>query len=731
MTGELANITCTFAFPTFHNAENQWCCYKYRDRETDKEFVAIGINLPKVRDLPVQLVGHWATNKKTGKKQFEVQYVEQARLTTKSEVIAYFVSLKCGIGKAKAAAIYRKFGDRTWDVLDREPEELKKVSGISEKVYNRMIEAVKASNVSRELLRLFARAGITVSGNTLHSIIEKLGQSAADSIRANPYIAYGIDGFAFDKCEAIAACLHLPADSDFRIKAFAKKVLIDAGFSGHVCLPKDIYLAEVQKQSGCTREKCAAAINELYAARKLRGGNGHLYLPAEFVQEETICRCISELLISGTGPVTGVEPIIDRYEREQHIKLAQSQREAVVKAFSSQVSIITGGPGVGKTTVTKAILYVHKAVYGESSDPRLLAPTGKAARRMSEATCYPAATIHSAVGWRGDDVDIPCDDATLVGNLIMVDEASMMDQKICSILLERIQVGARVIFIGDIDQLPSVGSGNVLHDLIASGVIPTTRLTVIFRQAGDNPIVYNCHRINEGKTDLIYGKTFKFLETQSEGEAFVTACRMYVKCVRAYGVENVILLNPQRNNTDLSVDNFNVELQKVLNPPDPAKLEMKVGRFVFRAGDRVMELKNTPEAKNGDVGTIRDITRKPDPDDPTEWIYTAHLEFNGDGKILDYDSNDLRHITHAWCTTVHKVQGSEYPTVIEVVSKAHPSLLKKRLVYTGISRAKVNVAIVGERDALEIAVNAGAETDEQRYTLLTERLQTAAAKRSL
>ena len=185
MTGELTNITCTFAFPTYHNAENQWCCYKYRDRETDKEFVAIGINLPKVRNLPVQLVGHWAMNKKTGKKQFEVEYAEQARITSKSEVIAYFVSLKCGIGKAKAAAIYRKFGDKTWDILDRNPEELKKVPGISDKVYNRLLDAVKASNISRELLRLFAKAGITVSGNTLHALVEKLGHT--------DFYSYGID----------------------------------------------------------------------------------------------------------------------------------------------------------------------------------------------------------------------------------------------------------------------------------------------------------------------------------------------------------------------------------------------------------------------------------------------------------------------------------------------------------------------------------------------------------
>ena len=722
MTGTENSVTivCVFTHKVFENPDSAWFVCKYRDSETDKEFTATGTQLPTAKDLPVKLTGMWTTNKKTGKKQLTVTYVEIAKPTSRREVIAYFVSLKCGIGKGKATLIYSRFGDKTWDVLDNHPEELKKISGISEKTYKRLLDAIVASNASRKLLGMFSKASVSVSGNTLRRIIDTLGDDAVQILTQNPYKAYGIEGFSFDKCDALAVSLSIPQDAPCRMQAFVRKVLNDATVSGHVCLPKQLLLDELIKQSSCSKERCIDAINNAFREKQIRNVNGCIYLPDKCACEESIAENLSNLMASGNGAVTGLDAIIDDYEAA-HFKLADSQRDAIKMVFANQVSIITGGPGTGKTTVTNAVLYVHQEVYGEDSSPLLLAPTGKAARRMSEATGYPASTIHSAVGWRGDDADVECDDTPLMGNLILVDESSMMDQKICSILLERIELGARVVFIGDIDQLPSVGCGYVLHDMIASGVIPVTRLTVIYRQSGTNPIVANAHAINEGKTDLIESKTFRFIETSSDGDAFLEACKLYLRCVKAYGDESVVLLNPQRNNTDLSVDNFNRKLQDLLNPLKPDSLTITVNKTVFRAGDKVMELKNTAEAKNGDVGYIREIRRTPDPDDPTEWAYFAEIEFNGDGHYLEYTPDDLRHVSLAWCTTVHKAQGAEYPTVIQIISKSHSSLLKRNLVYTGITRARTNVALIGERDALDIAVKNNAL--EERHTQLTQRLR--------
>lgn len=317
----------------------------------------------------------------------------------------------------------------------------------------------------------------------------------------------------------------------------------------------------------------------------------------------------------------------------------------------------------------------------------------------------------------------------LDGNLIIIDEVSMMDQAIASILFERIKSGIRVVLVGDIDQLPSVGCGNVLADLISSGVVPTTRLTVIFRQAGENPIVKNAHAINSGDANLSFSKSFKFVQCSNEQEVFEAACKMYVKCVKAYGDDKVVLLNPQRNNTFVSVDRFNNELQSRINSLVPGKMEIKVGKTVFRERDKVMELKNTEIGpKNGDVGYIKEITRRKDLDDPDIFIYYANIEWNGDENWIEYSQDDLRHVTLAYCTTVHKSQGSEFPSVIEVVSKAHSSMLKRNLIYTGITRAKVNVCLVGELDALQMAVSNN--TQEVRHTLLASRLQTALKKQS-
>ncbi len=724
-------ITAVFAFDVFANADKTYCVYKFRDCDTDKEFTAVGPNLPDQKNLRVDLYGNWTNSKKTGKKQFEVSYTEIARPTQRREIIAYLVSLKCGVGRARAQAIYMRFGERTWDVIDNEPEQIKKIPGISEKIYKRMLKAIADDNISRVLLAKLAKAGVTVNGNSLHKLIDKLGKDAVQLLSENPYRAYGMEGFSFDKCDALALSLGIAKDDPRRLRAMVKRVLNMAAINGHVCLPKILLLQLMIKWSGCGRDECAAAINSAFADNEIRSANGHIYSAERYEVEASIANSVIRLLGTKAATVANIDSLIGKYE-ETHFKLADSQRDAIKMVFSSQMSIITGGPGTGKTTVTNAVLWVHRTVFGEKSEPLLLAPTGKAARRMSEATNYPAATIHSAVGWRGDDEAVPCGKDELQGNLVLVDEASMMDQKIASILLERIQSGAKVVLIGDVDQLPSVGCGNVLRDMIESHVVPTTRLTVIYRQAGNNPIVTNAHRINSGNADIIEAKSFKFIETYSEGETFEQAIRMYIRCVRAYGDDKVILLNPQRHNTDLSVDNFNAKLQAIMNPPAEDKPEIKVGKYAFRVGDKVMELKNTQNAKNGDVGRIRAIARTPDPDDPSEWECQAMIEFEGDeGNYLAYSQDDLRHVTHAWCMTVHKVQGSEYPTVIEVVSKAHPSMLKKNLIYTGITRARSNVALIGERDALRLAVSEENAKADLRYTLLAKRLRSEWAKKTL
>ena len=716
-------IKAVFVYSVWETEDRDFCVCQYLESDTGKRFVGIGKQLPNIKNLPMNLVGDWEISKKTGRQQFRVQYSEKAAPDSRAEVVAYLTSLKCGVGLIKAQKIYDKFGDKSWEILDNRPYDLVTKCGFSKPAVDKIVEALNKDNLKRNLIKLFSEAGITVSGSTAHEIVKKYGDDTLIAVRCNPFDLCSLHGFDFSKADILAEHLGYPKNDQRRITAATYEMLERAANSGHVCVPHDILIPEVVKFTGCGEEEVKAAVRGAIRAKTLRGTNGSIYTAERYNQEVSIAVELKRLLSATSRPIEQIDAFIDDYERA-NFKLADSQREAVRNVFRHNVSIITGGPGVGKTTVVKAVLAVHQGVFGASSDPILLAPTGKAARRMSEATGFPAQTIHSAIGWMGDDLPCNCDEP-LNGNLILVDEVSMMDQSIASYLFKSIKTGSKVVLIGDIDQLPSVGCGNVLHDMIDSQKVPTTRLTVIFRQSGENPIVANSHAINEGKVDLQFGNDFRFYQAKNEDEIFRAACKAYEKKVKEVGMEKVILLNPQRRNTSVSVEAFNKELQERLNPPSENKKEVMVGKRIFRVGDKVIELKNTECAKNGDTGYITDIVKRADdPESKIGFNFYCVIEWNGGngqgGTTVEYNMDDMKHVDLAYCMTVHKSQGSEYDTVIEIVSKAHRSMLKRNLVYTGITRAKKQVILIGELDALEMSIKN--DRAEDRFTNLAARI---------
>lgn len=721
MTGEENNPLeaheGTFQSTIFEAPDRSFCIYRYL-RPDGSQFVAVGTELPNRKQLPVLLYGTWEISKRTGGKQLKVAYTEIAPVRDKDQIISYLCSLKCGIGKIKALAIWNKYGKSCWDVLDNQPERLLADRLISQKIFEKLRDTQKTAAIHRNLLKLFSTAGIPIGGDLVHRLIEKLGDSADEIIKENPFAVISRDGLSFEKADALASFLGFASNDPRRMAAVIGKVLDDAAVSGHVCVPKEMLLDMVRSYTGCPMDECVKAINTACREKKAVYSAGFIYTKRRFDEEVSIADNIQRLISACADPVRGLDAFISDYERK-NFSLAESQREAILRVFESGVSVITGGPGTGKSTVTNAILYVHKQVFGESSEPILLAPTGKAARRLGEASGCDAQTIHSAVGWRGDEVEAePC---SLHGNLFIIDESSMMDQFVCDILLEAIPSGARVVFVGDCDQLPSVGCGNVLADFIASEVIPTTRLHVIFRQAEDNPIIENARRMNEGNSNLIYTDTFRFYEAHSSDELFESACDFYSRCVEAYGITNVMLLNPQRNHSELTVDRFNAALQERINPASPDKNEIQIGRQVFREGDRVMELRNTEFSKNGDTGVIHKIEKRESNTDPPEFYSVAIVEFNDDGVLLDYNADELKHLTLAYANTVHKAQGEEFQTVILVVTKAHYAMLRRNLVYTAVTRAKQHVVIMGQLDALDTAIKNNKA--DVRYTLLCARLR--------
>lgn len=709
---------------TLYDADD-YVVAKYTNQEDNKTIVACGQSLPQTKDVTIVLNGIWE-NSKHGKR-FNVAFFSSELPTSEKGIISYLSSLKARTGAKKARDIYSMFGEDTWNVIMHRPEELLKVKGITPFILNKLKEKVKDTNLLCDLMALF-KGVIEISTQKAKNIENTLGGDALHIIKSDPYRLCEVRDFGFPSVDKLAIHLGIDPSNPSRLAASIEYLFHEAASFGHTCVPKT---EMVEKMTWLLNEglnpkvvkeaQCLDSLEDAWRQGKVKKTGKMLYSDFRYNQEVAIANKIAALMSENTKITEGIDVFINQYEQDNSIQLAESQKNAIKEVFRHQVNIITGGPGTGKTTIIKAVLFVHKMVFGTSSNPMLLAPTGRAARRMTEATGFEAATIHSAIGYRGQSEDKELEGEMLETNLLIVDEVSMMNQFTAYSLMNRIPGNAKVIFVGDPEQLPSVGCGNILHEMIRSTVVPTTRLDVIFRQAQDNPIVWNSQAIKSGDVCLRETSTFKVVEKTSAGEIFIEACSLYVKSAKAYGLDNVVLLNPYRDKSDLNVDTFNRNLQHLLNPKRDDELTVKVRNTEYRRGDKVMQRKNTDSAKNGDIGYIKEIIRKIDPDDTTQFIVVAHIEFNNDGNILTYDAKDIsEQLDLAYCNTVHKSQGSEYETVIMVVSNMHEMALRRNVIYTGITRAQKNVAIVGERAALNSAIENN--TTNERYTLLADRL---------
>lgn len=718
---ELTTIVATFEYSVYWNKENAYCVSKFRECDTKRCITATGTNLPTTKDVPVVLTGTWETWEKAGKKQFRVSHFELQRANDANGIVAYLQALKVGVGRYKAKAVYDHFQSDTWNVLDNTPERLREVKGFGDKLVQKIITAMKEQGQMKSVLKLFSDAGVEITPAKATNYIKYFKTDAISHIKKNPYLILNVDPGGFTAADRIASYLGLDTNSPQRIMAGAFVVFTREARSGNVCVEKDRYMNELLRFLGCDRAIAEAVVNKLCATNRIRKFENMLYSRTKYEEELQIALNLRRLMTTKSKQYD-IEPYIAEYEAE-NFTLADSQREAVRNLFRYQVSIITGGPGTGKTTVIKACLHAFEKALGDNAYPVLLAPTGRAARRMSEATGHPAATIHSVVGI-AETEDGFFDDSPLPGTLFIVDEASMMDQYVANVMLNRIPVNAKVVFVGDPNQLPSVGCGNVLNDMIQSEAIPTTRLSVIYRQAHENPIVKNAYAINNGDTDLLYTDDFCFIETETVRETFKTALGTYIRAVKEYGMDNVVLLNPYRNKSQLTVVLFNQQLQKYLNPVKEGEYVMKAHGIDFRKGDRVMQTRNTEGPKNGDIGYIKSIDRRYDKDNPREWEYTAKIVFNGDDGIeTEYTVEQMADVDLAYCSTVHKSQGEEYREVIMVVSEEHPAMMQRNLIYTGITRAKQKVVLIGQRSALNKAI--ANDRAVKRVTMLADRLSSA------
>ena len=645
-----------------------------------------------------------------------------------------------GIGEKLAARIVRAFGDQTLRIMQEEPERLKEIRGISERMAREIGAQIETQSEMREAMMFLQEYGISLAVGI--RIYKEYGEKMYSILKENPYrLAEDIDGIGFRTADEIASRIGIRADAAFRIRSAILYVLTQTAQEGSVYLPEEELVRRTAELLELPPETVHAEIGNLAADRKIilnRGEEGslHIYHSYYYYLESETARMLCDLNIVCAKDDGRIEKRIRSLTENSPITLEEEQLMAIRSAAKYGITVITGGPGTGKTTVVNEILRYFESI---GSDVLLAAPTGRAARRMTETTGYEASTIHrlleiGAIG-SGDDEGYQFARNALnplEADVIMIDEMSMVDISLMHALLKAVTPGTRLVLVGDVDQLPSVGPGRVLRDVIDAGVFPTVMLTRIFRQAETSDIVVNAHRINQGQAPVLDNKSkdFFFLQRE-EANRIISNMITLIKDKLPPYVEaspaDIQVLTPMRKGM-LGVERLNRILQEYLNPPSPEKPEKAFGENLFRVGDKVMQIKNDYQLDwevrgrygipvfrgtgvfNGDTGTVTEI-------DQTSNTLTVTFD---EGRTAEYTAEQMSELELAYAVTIHKSQGSEYPAVLLPLLGGPKMLLTRNLLYTAVTRARKCVVILGKQDVVaDMAANL---TEQIRYTSLKERI---------
>lgn len=691
-------------------------CEKIKDSagNTVTQVKAVGYCLPTAEKLRYELQGHWSKNPKHGV-QFEVETYDEVVVPTREGIIAYLSSGQIkGVGPKMAERIFDAFGLHALDVLDKEPERLLSISGISETKLKKICDSYLANRGARDVVAFLSPHGITP--NRAVKLYKEYGDKAMDIVKNHPYQLCEIAGIGFKTADRIAMNMGFDQLSTERVDEGILYTLTDAEGKGHLCMEKREFIKACLKildTPMLTEDMVANRAARLIYSGKLVSYQGYVYRSKTAYAESNLAELLSRQIRSVKNQSYGdMDAQLDSEELRLNLKFAPEQRDAVKMALTQGLSVITGGPGTGKTLIQRAILDIYRR-NNPGKTICCCAPTGRAARRMEQSTGFEASTAHRALGLlAGEDGDYGEPEA-LDADLILVDEVSMLDIYLAGHLFSAVKWKAQIVFIGDADQLPSVGPGAVLSEMIASGRIPVVRLDKVFRQNDGSRIAVNAKLIRHGNLSLEYGPDFRFVDSANLTDSANRIVELYMQEIAKYGVDNVALLTPYRQKTETGVNALNDLLREMVNPPDSFKAEAVCGKRKFRTGDKVMQVKNFEDVNNGDIGYIRSIFKFGDET-------TVRVDF-GDGRTKEYDSSQLDMLDLGYASTIHKSQGSEYKSVIINLQCAHSIMLTRPLVYTAITRGKEKVTIVGERRALCIAIK---RTDtEKRGTCLAKRLQ--------
>ena len=692
--------------------------YKFRDHMI--RFTACGYGLPQTDAVEIMLEGEWESNKYG--LQLTVEHWEEIIPPTTEGIKAYLASgLIKGIGPKIAEDIVNQFGMDTLTVIEQTPDRLLEIRGITENG----LEAIKNSYTESRAVRNLVSylAPLKVTATTALRIHQVLGANSLSIIRRSPFELCRIPGFGFVRVDDIARKTGCNPNDPMRIQGALFFVLDEnRNKNGHLFLSAEdlcneaLALLNAKLLLPSLKLKPEDVSDEMYNVVErgdLTVSGDAVYLPRNYEAEESVALRVAEMLTDSKKAVD-ISAELEMVKREFGLKLSPKQEEAVKVAFRYDVSIITGSPGTGKTTVLKTVIEVFKKLH-RNGKVLLTAPTGRASRRMAESTGFDEAkTLHSALGLvtSDDDMDYINGSENIDANLIVIDEFSMVDMWLASKLFAKIEDGTKVLFVGDADQLPSVGAGNVFREFIGCGLIPVTVLNQIFRQSDDSLIPVNAKFINENRSSLYYGNDFVFVECNTQQEASALIQDLYYQAISTKGIENVQILSPYREDGDASAMKLNELIRETINPSSNETDEIKVGSKIFRVNDRVMQTRNKNGISNGDVGFVRSITHDGSKS-------TVTIEFTG-LRSVEYNLSDLGTIELAYAMTIHKAMGSEYDTVIVPMLSAHTILLNRNLVYTAITRAKHQVYLVGQKAMLHRAVHKN--KIDKRNTMLAERI---------
>ena len=645
-----------------------------------------------------------------------------------------------GIGAALAARIVRRFKADTFRIMEEEPERLSEVKGISEKMAMAISEQVEEKKEMRQAMMFLQEYGISMS--LAVKIYQEYGPRLYTVIKENPYqLADDIAGVGFKMADEIAKRVGIFTDSDFRIKSGVLYTLLQATGNGHTYLPETDLLSQASELLRVEPQSIEKHLMDMQIDKRLviRESEGVrvVYASQYYYMEMGVARMLHDLNIRGREPEEKIRKKLLQIQKEESIELDEKQVQAVVEAVNSGLLIITGGPGTGKTTTINTIIRYFES---EEMEILLAAPTGRAAKRMTEATGYEARTIHRLLeisGMPGDERSIGMhfernEENPLDADAVIIDETSMVDIHLMQSLLKAVNPGTRLILVGDVNQLPSVGPGNVLKDVIEAGCFNVVMLTRIFRQASQSDIVVNAHKINAGETVPLGKKSNDFLFIKRDDpnmiiNAMITLVQKKLPGYVGADPYDIQIMTPMRKGA-LGVERLNTILQEYLNPPDKSKLEKESGGVTFRVGDKVMQIKNNyniewevrnkygiPVDKgtgiyNGDIGIIREINL---------FAELVTVEFD-EGRMVEYSFKQMEELELAYAITIHKSQGSEYPAVVIPIFSGPKMLMTRNLIYTAVTRARACVCLVGVPEVFQAMVDN--EMEQRRYSGLRERI---------